>query len=62
MSDRHLRSNPSALFERSHRNTSVLSGVFRPIAQRACRARSERSVAMRRTLRQTSQPRRSGAG
>jgi len=52
MSDLHSRSTSSSLADRFHRKISVLSGVFRPLVERACRALSDRIVAMRRMFRQ----------
>ncbi|MCG5076595.1 MULTISPECIES: hypothetical protein [Paraburkholderia] len=52
MSCLHLRSASTTLFERLHRTIVVLSGVFRPVAERARRTLSDRIAAVRQTFRQ----------
>ncbi|CAB3807536.1 hypothetical protein LMG28688_06566 [Paraburkholderia caffeinitolerans] len=52
MSCLHLRSASTTLFERLHRTIVVLSGAFRPVAQRARRTLSDRIATMWQTFRQ----------
>jgi len=52
MSDLHLRSASTTLFERLHRTIVVLSGGFRPVTQRVRPALSDRIAVVRQTFRQ----------
>jgi len=52
MSNLHLRSASTTLFERLHRTISIFSDAVPPVAQRASRALSDRFAAVRHTFRQ----------